>query len=121
MGKFGIFCSYIHIESTEEILKSKVDKLNKEVLSLQIRNIELQIKLQNINAQTNIDMSLEILIKSNSWFFCEQCDYKTRDKKGLKIHEGKMHGQFENRRILQISKIYRDYYYCSDCETTYKT
>ena len=29
--------------------------------------------------------------------------------------------QSENKRILQISKINTDYYYCSDCETTYKT
>ena len=100
MCKFGTFCSYIHIESAEEKFKSEVEKLKKEVLSLQIRNRELETKLQNIYVQTtnvcnetpkikeithdknlNIDMSLETLIKSNSWFFFEKCDYKTRNKK----------------------------------------
>ena len=52
MCKFGTFCSYGHIVSAEEKLKSEVEKLKRDVLSLQIRNRELQTKLQNKNAQT---------------------------------------------------------------------
>ena len=83
--KFGTFCSYSHIESAEEKFKSEFEKLKKKVLSLQIRNRELQTKLKNRNSQTtnisnetpkikeiihdnnsNIDMSLETLLKNNS-------------------------------------------------------
>ena len=73
----------------EEKLKSKVKIFKKEVLSLQVRNSELRTKILNIipqpidiNNETseikearhenhlNFNMSLETLIKRNSFFFC---------------------------------------------------
>ena len=38
---------------------------------------------------TTIQISLETLIKSTSWLFCEQCDYKTRNKKKIKDSQSK--------------------------------
>ena len=40
----------------------------------------------------NNDVTFETLIRENSWFFCEYCNYKTKIENGLTIHIGKMHG-----------------------------
>ena len=34
----------------------------------------------------NENMSLEDIIRENSWFMCEKCEYKSKTKKSLKIH-----------------------------------
>ena len=40
---------------------------------------------------SNNDVTFETLIRENSWFFCEYCNYKTKKEKGLTIHIGKVH------------------------------
>ena len=39
----------------------------------------------------NESMSLEEIIRENSWFMCEKCDYKAKSKKRLTLHIVKMH------------------------------
>ena len=36
-------------------------------------------------------MSLQTLIKENSCFICEKCEYKTKSRNGLKVHIAKSH------------------------------
>ena len=110
------------------------------MLSLQNKNRELQNKLRNINLQPknivneteeieevipdnhlNIDMSLEDLVKRNSWFFCEQCDYKTKNKKGLKIHKRKMHYKSEEKSISEKLNVKAFNFKCYCCEHNFKT
>ena len=38
-----------------------------------------------------IDVDLQTIIRESSWFFCKKCDYKSKSKKGLRIHDVKMH------------------------------
>ena len=41
----------------------------------------------------NENMSLEDIIRENSWFMCEKCEYKSKTKKSLKIHTIKTHSE----------------------------
>ena len=104
---------YMHLESTESTQKRDIDYLKSEIAALKNKNEELLYKLSilentsdtenieiidtkqdNVKFQenlSNINMSLQTLIKENSWFICEKCEYKTKSRKGLKIHIGKFH------------------------------
>ena len=44
-----------------------------------------------------INLSLEDLIKENSWHRCDQCDYKNKSIKRLKIHKEKMHEEITTK------------------------
>ena len=61
--------------------------VNTEVVEFE--NTENQTEVNNENHV--LDVPLQTLIRENSWFYCEHCDYKTKRKNGLKIHIGKMH------------------------------
>ena len=63
MCKFGTFCSYSHIVNAEEKLKSEVEKLKREVVSLQIRNRQLETKLQNLVPETRTINSEATVVK----------------------------------------------------------
>ena len=39
----------------------------------------------------NINMTLQVLIKENSWLFCRHCDYRTKFNKGLRRHIVEIH------------------------------
>ena len=41
----------------------------------------------------NENMSLEDIIRENSWFMCEKCEYKSKTKKSLRIHTIKTHSE----------------------------
>ena len=59
-----------------------------------VRHMKVKIYCLNcdIAVGPNNDVTLETLIRENSWFFCEYCSYKTKKEKGLTIHIYKMHG-----------------------------
>ena len=52
-------------------------------------------------------MSLQTLIKENSWLICEKCEYKTKSRKGLKIHIAKSH---DTVSIIEVP------FKCDQCE-----
>ena len=90
--------------------KKHIEQLNSEIAALKNRNEELEYKLsslQNTNdtenveiidseTPSNINMSLQTLIKENSWFYCDKCEYKTKSRKGLKKHTIKSHDKVSN-------------------------
>ena len=105
----------VHIEDNKLLIEVK--KLKDEVANLQIKvslkgKILDSIKTQSVHDNTiipetyesenillnpdkvspNNDVTFETLIRENSWFFCEYCNYKTKKEKGLTIHIGKLHG-----------------------------
>ena len=69
-------------------------EVNKVTKVIENKNAVTQTKEMNENFGTNIFM--QTLIRKNSWLFCEHCDYKSKSKKGLKIHIEKMHEKFKN-------------------------
>ena len=75
--------------------------MKKEVLTLGMKNKEMLSKLEDLtyelfivnietkewkdlakicNDSSNINISLKTLVKNNSWYFCDKCDYKTKHK-----------------------------------------
>ena len=74
---------------TNEISKRNdaLPEVNKFTKVIESKNLETQTKEMNENPGSNI--SLQTLVRENSWWFCEHCDYKSKSKKGLKIHIGK--------------------------------
>ena len=54
----------------------------------------LEYKKGNDNLDRGV--FLQTLIRENSWFNCEDCDYMTKYEKELKIHIGKMHELSQN-------------------------
>ena len=49
----------------------------------------------------NENMSLADIIRENSWFMCDKCEYKSKTKKSLKSHTLKTHsvGYQENSNV----------------------
>ena len=47
------------------------------------------------NKEPLINVSLETLIRENSFVCCDKCNFKTKSNKGLKIHQVKMHSVVE--------------------------
>ena len=51
--------------------------------------------------KTNENMSLTDIIRENSWFICDKCEYKSKTKKSFKNHTLKTHsvGYQENSDV----------------------
>ena len=64
-------------ETSENILKKQTDEIS-----------EIS---QDPAINLNEDKSLYDLIRENSWFSCDVCDFKSKSKKGLRIHTVKSH------------------------------
>ena len=110
--KFGSFCAYSHVKNKEMLLEIEIKKLNDDIVDLKNKNIELMAKLEEISqshisekpeignyedasgniVETNlINVDLATIIRENSWHRCEKCDYKSRSKRGIRVHTAKMH------------------------------
>ena len=76
-------------------------KISKTTQTEQLEKVENTIETPAVNLETN--KSLEELIRENSWFLCEICDFKSKSKKGLRSHTVKSHsvGSIEtNYKVL---------------------
>ena len=69
-------------------------EVNKLTKAIESKNAETQTKEMNENLGSNI--SMQTLIRENSWLFCEHCEYKSESKKGLKMRIGKMYETLKN-------------------------
>ena len=126
--KFGNFCSYFHKETREGKLEKEVQKLKSEITKLKHNNLKLQNKInkhseskeeqiddKDLDDETNMD--LETLIRQNSFHYCDNCDYKSKTKKGLKIHRGKMHNNLvDNRAKLVGNSAETSKHNCEQCD-----
>ena len=75
------------IKSVNEVVKEKEDTI--EMLNIIVENKNLELaKLKDEFVELKNSMSGESY--SNS-FKCDQCDFTTESKNGLKIHMGRMH------------------------------
>ena len=55
--------------------------------------------------ETNlINVDLKTIIKEISWFFCEKCDFRSKSKKGLRIHDVKMHSVLQKEVTEYLSR-----------------
>ena len=52
--KFATFCSYSHVFNKEEKLKLEVKRLNKEVLTLHMKNNDMLDKLEELTSEHSI-------------------------------------------------------------------
>ena len=142
----------------QEIIK-EVNKLKEDIVHLKIINTSLQHKLEtfetlqenppqkvsetittievaetpieNLSHPENnlIDVDLQTIIRESSWFFCKKCDYKFKFKKGLRIHDVKMHSVLRKEVTEYLSRpcawSKRDEngrtfnYYCKICGILY--
>ena len=65
------------------------DETSENILRKQTKEINEVSQSPAINL--NEDKSLYDLIRENSWFSCDVCDFKSKSKKGLRIHTVKSH------------------------------
>ena len=61
-----------------------------------MKNLKLQQKITKITESTNQqtddnNMDLETHIWHNSFYNCDKCEYKSKSRKGIKIHMGTIH------------------------------
>ena len=55
-----------------------------------------------------INVSLQTIIRENSWLLCEKCDYKTKSKKDLRIHVVRIHSEVTGLKSRLVYKICTD-------------
>ena len=82
----------------------KLEELTYELSIVNIETTKIKENAGSPNNPSNINISLETLVKNNSWYFCDKCDYKTKHRKGLRIHIGKMHEQLEETLTTDHTK-----------------
>ena len=76
---------------------------SKNTQTEQLKEVENTIETPANNLEAN--KSLGELIRENSWFLCEICDFKSKSKKGLRIHKVKSHsvGSIENNYKVLVN------------------
>ena len=57
--KFGDFCSYTHVENTEDKLKKEVEKLTREVHDLETKNQELLKKIEQFTVSLKANNEIQ--------------------------------------------------------------
>ena len=62
---------------------------SKNTQTEQLEEVKNTIETPASNLEAN--KSLGEIIRENSWFLCEICDFKSKSKKGLRIHTVKSH------------------------------
>ena len=59
---------------------SKLEELTYELCIVNIETKECKDLAKICNDSSNINISLKTLVKNNSWYSCDKCDYKTKHK-----------------------------------------
>ena len=96
---------------------NKLVELTNELSIVNIETTESK-ELEAGSNPSNIKISLKTLVKKNSWYFCDNCDYKTKHRKGLIIRISKMHEQLEKKHTTDNTE---SFFKCNICENKEQT
>ena len=58
-------------------------------------------------------MTLDDLIRENSWLYCNQCNFYSNSEKGLRLHNVRTHDKVEPQEADLVSCL--EFYQCTLC------
>ena len=116
--KFSEWCKFSHkVNKFERNKDDSITKLEEKVKNLEIKIVELTEKIENCEKANVLDekfknleeKQINLIEESNEKYKCNQCDFTTYYKKGLKIHKKKMHKVYTCTLCDEIFDKIRDF------------
>ena len=85
------------------------------ILGPEVSTTPGSVKVQETSENNpNIDMTLDNLVRENSWLYCIQCSFYSKSEKGLILHIVRIHDKVEPCEADLVSCL--EFYQCTLCD-----